>query len=51
MKRTPTAKRFFGAVVAALTLTLVASVAPAAAAEGGKNTQVQMRKDTGWDIP
>ena len=54
MMNTPTAKKWFGAVLAAVTLTMVTSVAPASAAKGdnqgggGVSTQ---KKDTGWDIP
>ncbi len=50
--RTRTATKWFGAVVAALTLTMVTSVAPAEAAakSGGDRTFVQKR-DTGWDVP
>ena len=48
--RSRTARKWFGAVVAALTLTMVTSVAPASAAPNGDRVQVQ-RKDTGWDIP
>lgn len=47
-----TAKRVFGAVVAAVTLTMVTSVAPASAAPSNDGQRVQMhRGDTGWDIP
>jgi hypothetical protein len=53
MMNRATAKKVFGTVVAAVTLTMVTSVAPASAAEtpqryGGVSTQ---RVDTGWDIP
>jgi hypothetical protein len=47
-----TAKKVLGTIVAAVTLTMVTSVAPASAADtqrhGGASTQ---RSDTGWDIP
>jgi hypothetical protein len=51
--KSPRAKKVFGAVLAAVTLTMVTSVAPASAAEGhGRNGGVStMRVDTGWDIP
>ena len=53
MNRT-TAKKVLGTIVAALTLTMVTSVAPASAAKGdahkGGGTVTQQR-DTGWDIP
>ncbi len=49
------AKKVLGAVVAAVTLTMVTSVAPASAAQptqsqshGGHS---MLRGDTGWDIP
>ncbi len=49
---TRTATKWFGAVVAALTLTMVTSVAPASAASTGSGDRmVQDRRDTGWDIP
>jgi hypothetical protein len=49
--RRRTATKWFGAVVAALTLTMVTSVAPASAArDDGDRVQLQ-RRDTGWDIP
>ena len=49
---TSPAKKWFGAVVATLTLTLVASVAPASAAtiEGSKIIRSQ-RVDSGWGPP
>ena len=50
-----TAKKVFGTIVAAVTLTMVTSVSPASAADSGKaprgGTQIQLRGDTGWDIP
>ena len=53
--KSPTAKRMLGAIVAAVTLTMVTSVAPASAGEkqnrGGNGGISQMRGDTGWDIP
>jgi hypothetical protein len=55
--KSPTAKRMFGALVAAVTLTMVTSVAPASAGEkqnrggNGNGGISQMRGDTGWDIP
>ena len=54
MMNTPTAKKWFGAVLAAVTLTMVTSVAPASAAKSSDDgsTKVQtMRRDTGWNIP
>jgi hypothetical protein len=48
---TSPAKKWFGAVVAALTLTLVASVAPASACTpSGAEIRVQV-KDSGWGPP
>ena len=49
---TSSAKKWFGAVVAALTLTMVASVAPASAATGSatKICNPQL-KDSGWGPP
>jgi hypothetical protein len=46
-----TAKKIFGTVVAALTLTLVTNVAPAQAAPSKGGTVTLERRDTGWDIP
>ena len=53
MMNRATAKKVFGTVVAALTLTMVTSVAPASAAETqrGGGAASTMRSDTGWDIP
>ena len=51
--KTRTAKKVFGTVVAAVTLTMVTSVSPASAADNGKSrggTLISQR-DTGWDIP
>jgi hypothetical protein len=48
---TSPAKKWFGAVVAALTLTMVASVAPASAATGGGDRITVQRKDSGWGPP
>jgi hypothetical protein len=58
MMKNDTAKKWFGAVLAAVTLTMVTSVAPASAAsfsDGSSlksdtsSTTVQtQRKDTGW---
>ena len=51
------ATKWLGAVVAALTLTLVTSVTPASAAKGDRvdkprEDRVQIQKrDTGWDVP
>ena len=54
MMNRATAKKVFGTIVAALTLTMVTSVAPASAAETpqrGGGAVSTMRADTGWDIP
>ena len=54
MLNSSTAKKVFGTLVAAVTLTMVTSVAPASAAksdgQGGSGVTMQKR-DTGWDIP
>lgn len=54
MMKPSTAKKVLGTIVAAVTLTMVTSVAPASAAkgdgQGGGSVSVQKR-DTGWDIP
>ena len=51
MKNSP-ARKWFGAVVAALTLTMVASVAPASAAETqSRKAPVFQAKDSGWGPP
>ncbi|MDX6324954.1 MAG: hypothetical protein QOK15_1308 [Nocardioidaceae bacterium] len=47
---TSPAKKWFGAVVAALTLTMVASVAPASAAPHCDTIKAQ-RSDSGWGPP
>jgi hypothetical protein len=47
-----TAKKVLGTLVAAVTLTMVTSVAPASAADTGRTGGMQsQRMDTGWDIP
>jgi hypothetical protein len=46
-----TAKKVFGTLLAAVTLTMVTSVAPASAAEPPQRTAPSLRWDTGWDIP
>lgn len=47
-----TAKRVLGAIVAAVTLTMVTSVAPASAADTTRSGgTVTLMRDTGWDIP
>ena len=59
MMNTPTAKKFFGAILAAVTLTMVTSVAPASAAtkigdgttlksDTSSTTVTVQKKDTGW---
>ena len=46
------ARKWFGAVVAALTLTMVTSVAPAnAATKDGSITETVRKKDSGWGPP
>lgn len=48
-----TAKKVLGAIVAAVTLTMVTSVAPASAADttrSGGSYSIS-RVDTGWDMP
>jgi hypothetical protein len=47
--KTPAAKRWLGAVVAALTLTMVTSVAPASAAPQEADRTAKSMKDSGWD--
>lgn len=50
----PTAKKWFGAVVAAITLTMVTSVAPASAGEKGDKSDDRVsvaKRDSGWNIP
>jgi hypothetical protein len=50
--RTRTATKWFGAVVAALTLTMVTSVAPAdAAARVPGGHTLAKKADSGWDVP
>jgi hypothetical protein len=49
--RTRTATKWFGAVVAALTLTMVTSVAPADAATSSTDRVSAQKRDTGWDVP
>ena len=50
--RTRTATKWFGAVVAALTLTMVTTVAPAdAAAKAPGSTTIAKKSDSGWDVP
>ena len=51
MMNRSTAKKVFGTLAAAVTLTMVTSVAPASAAEPPPRTGSTMRVDTGWDIP
>ena len=61
MMNNPTAKKWFGAILAAVTLTMVTSVAPASAAttssdgttlKSDTSSKVQLqRRDTGWNIP
>lgn len=51
---TPTVKRMAGAVLAALTLTLVAAIAPASASADEQvdaAKKISMIRDTGWDAP
>ena len=47
--KTPSAKKWLGAVVAALTLTMVTSVAPASAATNDGVRTVKTQKDSWWD--
>ena len=51
MMNSPTAKKVLGAIVAAVTLTMVTSVAPASAAQAKDSDRSVsiMKKDTGWD--
>ena len=54
MMNSPTAKKVFGAIVAAVTLTMVTSVAPASAAQstdGDRGGAKVLLRDTGWDQP
>ncbi len=48
---TSPAKKWFGAIVAALTLTMVASVAPASAATSDNTLLMQTKRDSGWGPP
>ncbi len=47
--KTSSAKKWLGAVVAALTLTMVTSVAPSSAATQDTNRTIKMMRDSGWD--
>jgi hypothetical protein len=47
--KTPSAKKWLGAVVAALTLTMVTSVAPASAATDTKDRPSITQRDSWWD--
>ncbi|HET6560506.1 MAG TPA: hypothetical protein VFG72_01405 [Marmoricola sp.] len=47
--KTPSAKKWLGAVVAALTLTMVTSVAPASAAPADSDRTRIMKADSWWD--
>ena len=47
--KTSSAKKWLGAVVAALTLTMVTSVAPASAATQDGNRTIKTMRDSGWD--
>jgi hypothetical protein len=51
MTRFPTAKKFLGAVVAAMALTMVTSIAPAQAdaKADSKGNPTVLKRDTGWD--
>jgi len=53
MMNSRTAKQVLGAIVAAVTLTMVTSVAPASAADttSSGGTVSVTRGDTGWDMP
>lgn len=54
MLNSSTAKKVFGTLVAAVTLTMVTSVAPASAAKSDSPSSggvTMQKKDTGWDIP
>ena len=53
MMNSSTAKKVFGTLVAAVTLTMVTSIAPASAASsdsGDRGGKIVLR-DTGWDKP
>ena len=47
--KTPSAKKWLGAVVAALTLTMVTSVAPASAVTQDGDHAVKTQRDSYWD--
>jgi hypothetical protein len=47
--KTPSARKWLGAVVAALTLTMVTSVAPASAATKDADRTVKTQRDSWWD--
>ena len=47
--KTPSAKKWLGAVVAALTLTMVTSVAPASAAPSNQDRPNIAKVDSGWN--
>jgi hypothetical protein len=47
--KTPSAKKWLGAVVAALTLTMVTSVAPASAVTKDADRTVKTQRDSYWD--
>jgi hypothetical protein len=52
MQKNSAARKWFGAVVAALTLTMVASVAPASGAAAAERTAPSFqKKDSGWGPP
>ncbi len=53
MMNSSTAKKVFGTIVAAVTLTMVTSVAPASAAssDSGDRGGRTVLRDTGWDKP
>jgi hypothetical protein len=54
MMNSSTAKKVFGTVVAAVTLTMVTSISPASAVSsdnaGERGSRIALR-DTGWDKP
>jgi hypothetical protein len=53
MMNSSTAKKVFGTIVAAVTLTMVTSVAPASAvsSDNGDRGSRTLLRDTGWDKP
>jgi hypothetical protein len=53
MMNSSTAKKVFGTIVAAVTLTMVTSVAPASAvsSDNGDRGGRTLLRDTGWDKP